>query len=166
MCLLHGSCCIAWSRSCTTGSSSAERLHRGVIQWLPSDLDRIVEVGAGTGRLTLELLGRAREVVAIEPARPLRELLARKLKRIEHGDRARVTPGFFDDLPLPDDWSDLVVACSAFTPRRGAWRRRGPGGDGAGLQTGRLRRDCLAGQVDWLAARGYRYVSFDRGHVC
>lgn len=141
--------------------SSAERLHRGVIQWLPSDLDRIVEVGAGTGRLTLELLGRAREVVAIEPARPLRELLARKLKRIEHGDRVRVTPGFFDDLPLPDDWSDLVIACSAFTPEAGH------GGDAGLAEMERVCRPggCVAivwpNNVAWLRDRGYRYVSFD-----
>ena len=48
----------------------AERIHPGVLGWLPQGIDRIVEVGAGTGRLTLELLGRAREIVAIEPAAP------------------------------------------------------------------------------------------------
>ena len=47
---------------------SAERLHPGVLDWLPRDAGRIVEVGAGAGRLTLELVGRGREVVAIEPA--------------------------------------------------------------------------------------------------
>ena len=51
---------------------SAERLHPGVLGWLPHDVERIVEVGAGTGRLTLELIERAREVVAVEPAAPLR----------------------------------------------------------------------------------------------
>src|SRR6266536_2651954 len=60
---------------------SAEWLHRGVLDWLPQTADRIVEVGAGTGRLTLELVGRGREVVAIEPARPLREILKRKLAK-------------------------------------------------------------------------------------
>ena len=52
---------------------SAERLHPGVLNWLPRHADRIVEVGAGAGRLTLELAGRGREVVAIEPAGPLRQ---------------------------------------------------------------------------------------------
>src|SRR5437870_614940 len=52
----------------------AERLHPGVLGWLPRDVERIVEVGAGTGRLTLELIHRAREVVAVEPAAPLRRL--------------------------------------------------------------------------------------------
>jgi SAM-dependent methyltransferase len=141
--------------------ASAERLHRALLRWLPSDLDRVVEVGAGTGRLTLELLGRAREIVALEPAQPLREILARKLGRAEHGDRVRVTAGFFDDLPLPDSWSDLVVACSAFTPEAGH------GGD-AGLTE--MERVCKPGgcvaivwpnNVPWLEAHGYRHVSFD-----
>jgi SAM-dependent methyltransferase len=140
--------------------ASAERLHRALLRWLPLDVDRVVEVGAGTGRLTLELLGRAREIVAVEPARPLREILARKLRRAEHGDRVRVTAGYFDDLPLPDSWCDVVVACSAFTPEPGH------GGDGGLAEMERICRPggCVAiiwpNNLPWLEDRGYRYVSF------
>src|SRR6266513_2680442 len=73
---------------------SAERLHPGVLGWLPRDVERIVEVGAGAGRLTLELIDRAREVVAVEPAAPLRRLLNGKLSRADGGARVRVTDGF------------------------------------------------------------------------
>jgi SAM-dependent methyltransferase len=140
--------------------ASAERLHRGVVGWLPRGADRIVEVGAGTGRLTLELIGRARRVVAVEPAGPLREILRRKLAAADHGERPRVVHGFFDELPLPDDHADLVVACSAFTPAAGH------GGE-AGLAE--MERVCRPGgcvtviwpnNLGWLAARGYRHVSF------
>src|SRR4051794_18017361 len=82
---------------------AAERLHPGVLAWLPHDVERIIEVAAGTGRLTLELIERAREVVAIEPAAPLREILNEKLLGADHGRRARVVHGFFDDLPVADD---------------------------------------------------------------
>jgi SAM-dependent methyltransferase len=140
--------------------ATAERLHRGVVGWLPRDVDRIVEVGAGTGRLTLELIERARQVVAVEPARPLREILRRKLAAAGHGERARVMHGFFDELPLPDDDADLVVACSAFTPAAGH------GGE-AGLAE--MERVCRPGgcvtiiwpnSLGWLADRGYQHVSF------
>jgi len=139
---------------------SAERLHPGVLDWLPRDADRIVEVGAGAGRLTLELVGRAREVVAIEPAAPLRQILERKLAQAEHGDRARVIPGFFDDLPAPGGCADLVVACSVLTPAAGH-------GGQAGLAE--MERVCRPGgcvaiiwpnHLGWLAAHGYEYACF------
>ena len=139
---------------------SAERLHPGVLGWLPRNVERIVEVGAGAGRLTLDLLERAREVVAVEPAAPLRRLLNRKVSAADHRSRLRVTDGFFDDLPVTDDCADVVVACSALTPAPGH------GGE-AGLAE--MERACRPGgcvvivwpnHVDWLAAHGYRYASF------
>ena len=138
----------------------AERIHPEVLGWLPRGVNRIVEVGAGSGRLTLELLGRAREIVAVEPAAPLRDLLRRRLDQVEPAGRIRLLDGFFDDLPLADDCADLVVACSAFTPEAGH------GGD-AGLEE--MERVCRPGgcvaivwpnHVSWLAAHGYRYISF------
>ena len=140
--------------------ASVERLHPEVVRWLPCQVDRIAEVGAGTGRLTMELMARGQHVVAVEPALPLRRILRRKLAAAEHGDRVRVVRGFFDQVPLPDDVADLVVACSAFTPSPGH------GGDAGLAEMERVCRPggCVAiiwpNHLSWLAARGYRYVSF------
>jgi SAM-dependent methyltransferase len=140
--------------------AAVEQLHPGLLSWLPRSAGRIVEVGAGTGRLTLDLIDRGREVVAVEPASPLRDILQRKLARADHGNRARLVHGFFDHLPLPGDYADLVVACSALTPAPAH------GGE-AGLSE--MERVCRPGgcvviiwpnNIDWLAGRGYRHVSF------
>jgi SAM-dependent methyltransferase len=139
--------------------ASVERLHPGVVSWLPR-VNRIAEVGAGTGRLTMELVERGRHVVAVEPAMPLRRILRRKLAAADHGDRVQVMCGFFDRVPLPDDFADLVVACSAFTPAPG---------HGGEVGLAEMERVCRPGgcvaiiwpnHLKWLAARGYQYVSF------
>jgi SAM-dependent methyltransferase len=140
--------------------ASAERLHPAVVGWLPCGVQRIAEVGAGTGRLTMELIGRGQHVVAVEPALPLRQILIRKLAAAGHGHRARVVHGFFDQLPLPDGSADLVVACSAFTPSPGH------GGEAGLAEMERVCRPggCVAiiwpNHLSWLAGRGYQYVSF------
>jgi SAM-dependent methyltransferase len=140
--------------------ASAERLHPGIVGWLPCGVDRIAEVGAGTGRLTMELIGRGQHVVAVEPARPMRLILRRKLAAADQGHRARVVHGFFDKLPLPDDSADLVVACSAFTPAAGH------GGETGLAEMERVCRPggCVAilwpNHLGWLTARGYTHVSF------
>jgi SAM-dependent methyltransferase len=140
--------------------ASAERLHPGIVGWLPRCADRIVEIGAGSGRLTLELIDRGREVVAIEPAAGLRQILERKLAKADHGYRARVSHGFFDDLPVETGCADLVVACSVLTPAPGH------GGDIGLAEMERICRPggCVAiiwpNNLDWLAARNYQYRSF------
>jgi SAM-dependent methyltransferase len=104
-------------------------------------------------------------VVAVEPALPLRRILRRKLAAAGHGDRVRVVRGFFDQLTLPNDSAGLVVACSAFTPAPGH------GGEAGLAEMERVCRPggCVAiiwpNHLDWLAARGYQYVSFP-GPMC
>ncbi len=138
----------------------AERIHPGVLAWLPPAAGRVVEVGAGTGRLTMDLVGRARELVAIEPAAPLRAILRRKLAAAGSGQRVGVTDGFIDELPVRSGSADLVVACSMVTPEAG---------HGADAGLAEMERICRPGgrvvivwpnHLGWLAGRGYQYVTF------
>ena len=137
----------------------AEPLHPGILDWLPARPGTVVEVGAGTGRLTLPLATRATELIAVEPAGPLRSILATRLAAAGFG-HATAVRGFFDRLPAPDGWADLVVACSSLAPDDAH------GGD-AGLQE--MERCCRAGGLvaivmpqgpEWLVARGYSQISF------
>jgi SAM-dependent methyltransferase len=139
--------------------SRAEPVHPAILDWLPHRAGTIVEVGAGTGRLTVALLDRCDELIAVEPAAPLRALLATRLQHHAAG-RLRVVHGFFDSLPVPNQSSDVVIACSAFTPDPAH------GGE-AGLTE--MERVCAAGgkvvivwpnHVTWLKEHGYRYRTF------
>ena len=140
--------------------ATAERIHPSVLRWLPAAADRIVEVGAGPGRLTLELAGRGREVVAIEPAAPFRQILQRKLTRAGRADRVRVVPGFFDDLPVGSGLADLVVACSVLTPAAGHGGEAGLAEMERACRPGGLVAIVWPNNIGWLAARGYEYLSF------
>ena len=137
---------------------AAERIHPAVLEWLPS-VERVVEIGAGTGRLTTALLSRCEHLVAVEPARPLRERL-RAAVPLKAANKIEIVDGFFDALPVPDASADLVVTCSALD------RDAAHGGD-AGLCE--MERVCVPGGVmavvwpnhlDWLSAHGYTHVSF------
>ena len=138
----------------------AEALHPGILDWLPQRPGRVLEVAAGTGRLTLHLARRCSELIAVEPAAALRALLERKLRAAGCAERVRVVRGFFDALPVDEGWADLVVACSALTPQPAH------GGD-EGLTE--MERCAAPGgrvvivwpaDVRWLARRGYRHRTF------
>jgi len=65
---------------------------------------RVVDVGAGTGKLTRPLLARGLEVIAIEPAAAMRAVLT----------ATEVHDASADALPLADASVDAVVAGQAF----------------------------------------------------
>lgn len=67
---------------------------------------RVVELGAGTGILTVQLLARGHEVTAVEPNGPMRAACARL--------DARVVDGTAEATGLPAGCAELVVAAQAF----------------------------------------------------
>ncbi|HKA84838.1 MAG TPA: class I SAM-dependent methyltransferase [Acidimicrobiales bacterium] len=69
---------------------------------------RVVDLAAGTGKLTRLLVPTGAEVVAVEPVAGMRRQLAVTLPGIE------VLDGTAEDLPLPDDSADAVTVAQAF----------------------------------------------------
>jgi SAM-dependent methyltransferase len=136
---------------------AGERLHPGILAWLPSQVGLAVEVGAGVGRLTLDLAPRCERLIAVEPAAPMRSRLS---ERVAGFDQVEVREGFFEQLPVPDAWADLVVACSAFTCEPG---------HGADDGLAEMLRACAPGGLvvviwpddpAWLVSRGFVHVEF------
>lgn len=79
------------------------------VRWLlGSDPLDVVDLGAGTGKLTAVLLGEQHRVVAVEPLEPLRATLARALQG------ARALDGRAEAIPLPDASADAVLVGQAF----------------------------------------------------
>jgi ubiquinone/menaquinone biosynthesis C-methylase UbiE len=69
---------------------------------------RILDVGAGTGKLTAALLGRGAEVLAVEPDRQMLAVLAARLPQVE------AVTGAAERLPLRDGSVDAIVVGQAF----------------------------------------------------
>ncbi|MBO0772291.1 MAG: class I SAM-dependent methyltransferase [Actinobacteria bacterium] len=68
---------------------------------------RVVDLGAGTGKLTRPLAALTAEVVAVEPD----PAMLAELRRAVPG--ARAVAGRAEDIPLPDGWADAVLAGQA-----------------------------------------------------
>jgi MOSC domain-containing protein YiiM len=69
---------------------------------------RIVDLGAGTGKLTKQLVATGADVVAIEPIPEMRAKIEASLPAVE------ALAGTAEDLPLPNHSVDAVLVAQAF----------------------------------------------------
>lgn len=85
--------------------SQAEPIHPGLLAALPQSRSRVLEVGAGTGRLTAHLAVSGGSVLAVEPAPALAALLRARLPQVH------IVAAWAEALPVQDGWSQLTAAC-------------------------------------------------------
>lgn len=79
------------------------------LDWLiPPGAEAILDLAAGTGVVTRELIGRAARVVAVEPDERMRAVLAARCPEAE------VLAGRGEDIPLPAASVDAVVVSAAW----------------------------------------------------
>jgi len=79
------------------------------VDWLIADgVQRVVDLGAGTGKLTRLLAARGLEVTAVEPSQGMREQLQAVLPQVE------TLEGSGEALPLPDGSVDAVLIAQAW----------------------------------------------------
>ncbi|MDT5180275.1 MAG: hypothetical protein QOJ95_4473 [Mycobacterium sp.] len=86
------------------------------IDWLlPRGARNVLDLGAGTGKLTVRLVERGLDVIAVDPIPEMLEVLSNSLPE---------TPallGTAEEIPLPDDSVDSVLVAQAwhwFNPER------------------------------------------------
>jgi SAM-dependent methyltransferase len=79
------------------------------VDWiLPRRVNRVVDLGAGTGALTRLLVDRADEVIAVEPDERMRAVLTAEVAGI------RAVTGRGESIPIPDGSADAVLASSSW----------------------------------------------------
>ena len=100
----------------TQGFTEAERYERGrpdypraAVDAIVSELDlragrTVLDLGAGTGKLTRLLLPSGANVIAVEPIREMREQLTGVV----------ALAGTAERIPLTDDYVDAVTVAQAF----------------------------------------------------
>ena len=79
------------------------------LDWLlPEDAKVVLDLGAGTGKLTRQLAARGLEVIAVEPSDGMRAQLQAVLPDV------RALAGAAEQIPLPDASVDAVLAAQAW----------------------------------------------------
>ena len=90
--------------------AAAESIHPALLEAIPLPGGRVLEVAAGSGRLTRHLVERAPEIIAVEPCDSLRSILQRRLPNVD--SRA----GSAERLPVGTGWADLTISCASLGP--------------------------------------------------
>jgi SAM-dependent methyltransferase len=125
-----------------------EPIDPALIEALPHGVQTGLDVGAGSGRLTAHLVGRCRQVIAVEPSQGLRELLRRRLPGV------RALHGWAEALPVEDALCDLTAACGTLGPDPRVLdelrRVTAPGGTMALINPE---------QPEWFEAHGWRRLA-------
>jgi SAM-dependent methyltransferase len=146
------------------GFRDAEAYERGrpdypadAVAWLAERLGlrpgtTVVDVGAGTGKLTRQLVATGARAIAVEPMEGMRRVLAGAVPGAE------VIAGSAESIPLPDASADAVTAGQAahwFRPEQAAAeiaRVLRPGGGAGFIWNERDLDDPLQQAIDELVA--------------
>jgi SAM-dependent methyltransferase len=111
--VVHDAARSGFSRSAEAYDRARPEYPAAAIDWLWEALGlvagaRVIDVGAGTGKLTAPLLARGARIVAVEPVNAMRRRLT------ERAPGARALAGTAERLPIAAGTAAAVVAGQAF----------------------------------------------------
>src|SRR5438093_1452714 len=90
--------------------ASVEPIHPQILNAIDVPTGRVIDVGAGSGRLTSFLAARVEDVVAVEPSPGLGAMLRKRLPGVH------VIAAWAERLPVESRSFDLTAACGALSP--------------------------------------------------
>ena len=108
--MVHHSAATGFARSVEAYERARPEYPPEAIAWLAQELDlrpgrTVVDLAAGSGKLTRPLAALGCDVIAIEPVAEMRAAV---------GPTARALDGTAEAMPLPDDSADAVTVGQAF----------------------------------------------------
>ncbi|HEY0118391.1 MAG TPA: class I SAM-dependent methyltransferase [Cellulomonas sp.] len=100
---------LSFSRGAQEYAASRPGYPATAVDWaVPAGTRSVLDLAAGTGKLTAALVARGLEVTAVEPSDQMRAILAADLPTV------RVLPGTAEATGLPDDAVDAVTVAQAW----------------------------------------------------
>ncbi|HEX6547309.1 MAG TPA: methyltransferase domain-containing protein [Candidatus Dormibacteraeota bacterium] len=137
--------------------AAAEPVHPDLVASVVAHVTgrRVVETGAGGGRLSAALAGRARPLIAVEPVAGLVRRLRAQLPA-----PACVVAAISQQLPLRDGWADAAVACAAMSPDPPLGGERALSELERVVRPGGIVALVAPEAPEWFQARGYALTEY------